>query len=577
MAQQVDVVVQIGGTSLENIKHIHVAQEMYGHHTFEIVVPFENLEDKANFFFKGAHSALVGKEATINFVPRAKNVAYDFKFFGIVTELSLNNNSELVNTYIIRGHSPTILMDDGQQRRAWVEQTLSGILGTVLGDYAGTALKYSLSPAYSAIIDYKAQYDENNWKFLSRIAFEYGEWCYYDGQQLNVGKSDTPTHEFIIDGVQHFEMSIGLKPVKYQYHHYNYQLHKEFDAPHKDAAGYGPFGDFAYGKASSVFGNSAQMLPLKDVGSGGELDTHRSTLNSMNGSDLVQFKGYGENPNLSVGTMVDVTTQKLIKPGQYKKESAGKYRITHIEHQVDEEGNYENKFVAIPGSVVYPPTNHTVENPTALPEVATVITNEDPKQLGRVKVQFHWPNRAAGKSSWVRVAFPYTGSDRGALFIPEKDDQVLLSYEADHVDFPVVVGSLYHKSPTNYWFPNNEQKIIRTKGGNKIVMKDKPGEQEFFITNANKKDTGLHINFKEDGKVTIYAKTGEIELIAKTITMLATQNITMNSECGNINAKSESGEMNLHGTQKVNVTGDEFNVKGDSSVDITAPNVDVYE
>lgn len=557
MAQQVDVVVQIGDTAIKHFTSLTIIQSLYTHHTFEIVVPFEDLEDKTQFFFKSAHGALVGKGAAISFKPRYKLVAADFKFLGIVTELALLNNSETVNSYVIRGHSPTILMEDGQQRRAWVAARLGAILNTVANDYTGNLLNFAVAPKYSNLIDYKAQYDETNWNFVNRMAAEYGEWCYYDGQQLNIGKPGTITQEFVIDGVQHFDMAISIKPSKHQMHHYNYEQHKAFDAPHQPGGGYGVFGDFAYQQSQATFTNPAQLLPLKNVGSVGELNGHRASLNSVTGTDLVRFHGRGENPNLTVGMNVAVTGQKLIKPGQYKQESVGNYRVVGVTHTVDEIGNYANSFEAVPSSASQPPKNPYIRQPTALPEIATVVTNEDPMQLGRVKVEFHWPNRIAGKSSWIRVAFPYTGSDRGMLFIPEKDDQVLLSYEANHVDFPVVVGSLYHKSPaTNYWFDNNEQKFIRTKGGNKIVFKEKQGKQELFITNANKKSTNLHISFEGDGTITLETK-GLITMKAKNIKMKASQNIEMEA------------------SSKVEIKGSTVDIKGTGMVDINGAMVKI--
>ncbi len=564
MAQQVEVNVQIGGTQIKHFISLSIDQSLHTHHTFEIVVPMEALEDKKEFFFKSAHQALVGKMATISFSPKYKLVADDFRFLGIVTQLTLINDSETVNSYSIQGHSPTYLMDDGTQRRAFVGQTLDKIMGAVLNDYGSDSLPRTVAPKYAAAIDYKAQYDESNFAFLSRLASEYGEWCYYDGQQLNIGKPGSAVYPFVVDGIQHFDMAIRLKPNKHSMYHYNYVKHKAFNSAHAPTGGLGTLGDFAYSQSQATFGNASQLWPLKDVQFQSDLDAARQTLNASNASDLVEFQGSGENPNINVGLIVEVTGQKLIAPGKYKQESFGKYRVTQITHSVDEIGNYENHFMAVPESAQLPPRNPLVQSPVALPEIATVITNVDPLKLGRVKVQFHWPNQVGGKSSWVRVAFPYTGGSRGMLFIPEKDDQVLISYEANHVDFPVVVGSLYHKSTENdYWFPNNEQKIIRTKGGNKIVFKEKQGKQEIFITNANNKGTNLHISFDGDGVITLQTK-GLIKMEAKDIEMTAKKSIKMKAQTIEATA-----------TTSVDVKGMTVDIAGNASVDVKAPIVKI--
>ncbi|RZM24643.1 MAG: rhs element Vgr protein [Pedobacter sp.] len=567
MAQQVKADIVIGGKKLEHFTHLQINQSLFTHHTFEIAVPFEVLENKDDFFFKQSHTAMVGEVATISFKTVYKNVPADFKFLGIVTELTLVNDSDMINSFVISGQSPTCLMEDGVQRRAWVDQPFPNIINAILKDYS--SFNKTVNVVFTEKISYKAQYDESNWDYLTRLCDEYGEWCYYDGTKLVVGKAVHPEQPFVTDGIQHFSMSIGVKPNQVEMMHYNYQKHERYTGKGLPVSGLGTFGDFAYSKSSSLFAQASQQWPLRDVQFKAQLDDAVEAINKGSATNLVKFNGAGENPNLGVGVVVDVTARKLdvAETNKFKEESAGKYRINSITHTVDEVGNYSNDFEAVPFSVSTPPLNPFIVSPTALPEVATVKFNEDPLKLGRVKVEFHWPNVLMAKSNWIRVAVPYTGGARGSLYIPEIEDQVMISYEANHVDFPVVIGSLYHKDPsTNYWFDNNYQKIIRTKGGNKIVMKDKPGEQEFFITNSNNKDTGLHISFKDDGVVHIYTK-GLIQLDAKDIKMHATNNVEITAD----------NEMHLHGQTKVNVTGNEFNVKGDSIVDITAPNVDVYE
>ena len=593
MAQQVTVNVSVGGTQIKHFTHLRIDQSMFTHHTFEIVVPIEDLEGKGAFFFQSAHQRLCGKDITISFKPFFKNVPHDFEFKGIVTELVLHNDSEMVNSYIIKGHSPTILLEDGVQRRAFVRQTLGQIFGAVLFDYPQNLLLRSVSPKNMDTLDYKAQYDESNFDFMSRLAAEYGEWFYYNGTQLIIGKPDTKTQPFVVDGVQHFDMSIGLKPNRFSMTHYNYVKHESYGSG-SQPVGLGQFGSFAYSQSQSLFGRASQSFPLKDIQVQAQLDTAVEALNATNAADLVRFQGSGENPNLSVGVMVNVTGQKLNILKQFEQVSVGKYRITHITHTVDNIGNYENFFEAIPDASDFPPRNPHARMPVALPEIATIITNEDPLQLGRVRVQFHWPNQLQGKSSWIRVAFPYTGSDRGMLFIPEKDDQVLISYEANHVDFPVVVGSLYHKTPsTNYWFDQNLQKIIRTKGGNKLVFKDKPGEQEIFITNSNKKGTNLHISFKGDGTITLHTE-GLIQLQAKDIKMTAKENIEMNAKNMKITVqkdinvtstntdvsstseiKQSARTISVKAIQQTTVQAAQVEVSGNGLVDIKAPMVKI--
>lgn len=573
MAQQVEVNVTVGGQQIKHITRLRIDQSLFTHHTFEIVVPFEALEDKKDFFFKNAHQSVCGKPVTISFKPYFKNVSADFMFMGIATELVLNNNSEMVNSFIIKGHSPTYLLEDGVQRRAYVRQSLGKIFGGVLSDYPDNLLRKSIRPEYSKAIEYKAQYDESNFDFLSRLAAEYGEWFYYNGKELVVGKVNAKTEQFVIDGVQSFDMSISLKPTRFKMYHYNYLKHEEYSSPAQPVSGLGTLGDFAVQQSQGLFGQTSQLWPLKDVQAKGDLDDAVEMVNATNATDLVRFQGAGENPNLSVGVIVNVVGQKLIAPGKYKKENFGKYRITAITHTVDAIGNYENFFESVPENSNFPPRNSSVRMPIALPEIAKVFDNEDPKKLGRVRVLFYWPNQMQAKSSWIRVAHAYTGSSRGSLFIPEIDDQVMITYEANHVDFPMVVGSVYHKSTQNdYWFDNNYQKFIRTRGGNKIVFKDKPGEQELFITNANKKGTNFHISFKDDGTITLQT-AGLIQMEAKDIKMTAKNSIEMEAR-NHVKITTKQFEVQaqqkaeIKAGQQIEVQSTQVDVKGSALVDV---------
>src|SRR5947209_79025 len=59
---------------------------------------------------------------------------------------------------------------------------------------------------------------------------------------------------------------------------------------------------------------------------------------------------------------------------------------------------------------------------------AIVTNNSDPEGLARVKVALPWMGEAA-ESDWARVVTPMAGPERGAYFLPEVDDEVLVAFE----------------------------------------------------------------------------------------------------------------------------------------------------
>ena len=213
-------------------------------------------------------------------------------------------------------------------------------------------------------------------------------------------------------------------------------------------------------------------------------------------------------------------------------ESFGKYRVISITHEVDAEGNYKNDFVAIPHLARVPPINPHYLPPHGSPELAEVIDDADPKQLGRLRVRYYWPvdNPRQAETDWLRLLTPYSGHGKGYLMKPEVGSQVLVAYQGGLAEQPFVLGNLFHaKNPqgATYSPAQNNLKGIQTAGGNKVVMQDAQGAQSIHISNSNNKDTAIQVSFEGDGSITIKSN-GPINLVSgDTITLEAVKNIEL--------------------------------------------------
>ena len=146
--------------------------------------------------------------------------------------------------------------------------------------------------------------------------------------------------------------------------------------------------------------------------------------------------------------------------------------------------------------------------------IAVVTSNQDPEGLGRIKINFPWRGEK-DESYWARIASPMAGNERGMVFYPEVDDEVLVAFEHGEINQPYVIGALWNgkdKPPeTNSDGKNNIRKIksrsgheiifndddtamkekieINTKGKHKIVLDDSSGQEKIEIvdkTGSNK-------------------------------------------------------------------------------------------
>ena len=75
--------------------------------------------------------------------------------------------------------------------------------------------------------------------------------------------------------------------------------------------------------------------------------------------------------------------------------------------------------------------------------VGVVTNNQDPEELGRVKVKFPWLSDA-DESDWARIATPMAGNEKGIYFLPEVDDEVLVVFEHGDLRFPYIIGALWN-------------------------------------------------------------------------------------------------------------------------------------
>lgn len=140
--------------------------------------------------------------------------------------------------------------------------------------------------------------------------------------------------------------------------------------------------------------------------------------------------------------------------------------------------------------------------------VEAIVVENDGDDEGRVKVKFPWFDGGATISEWCRVSQLYAGGGYGSVFVPEKDDEVLVAFVHGDMRFPIVLGGLYNgvDKPPTARDGGRDQKTIRTKAGHEVLFDD--GAKEIRITTA------------EGGNVTVTA-TGEIKLSAKKVTIEA--------------------------------------------------------
>jgi uncharacterized protein involved in type VI secretion and phage assembly len=190
--------------------------------------------------------------------------------------------------------------------------------------------------------------------------------------------------------------------------------------------------------------------------------------------------------------------------------------------------------------------------------VGLVTNNQDPDGMGRVKVKFPWLSDV-DESAWARIAAPMAGKQRGAYFLPEVDDEVLVAFEHGDVRFPYVVGALWNGQdapPVTNDDGKNNIRMIKSRSGHVVKLNDEDGKETIEIIDKSEKnsiviDTSKNtITVTTDKDITLSASQGTIKLDA--------QNVEINSSAA---TKLKAGStMNVEASGTMTVKGATVNI-----------------
>jgi uncharacterized protein involved in type VI secretion and phage assembly len=138
--------------------------------------------------------------------------------------------------------------------------------------------------------------------------------------------------------------------------------------------------------------------------------------------------------------------------------------------------------------------------------IGIVREREDEDGQGRVKVDYPWlPGRP--RSPWCSIAAPLAGGSRGAFFMPEIEDEVLVAFEQGQFEHPYIVGFLWNGVDRP---PETDPKlrVIVTPGGNELRFDDTEDEQLVTLRTP----AGQRLELHDDGGVVVLRTTGDHRL-----------------------------------------------------------------
>jgi len=531
-----------------------------------------------------------GREVEIGHQSRSRTQVF---MVGEITSVSLELSTVVPGSplvAVIQGYDKSHRLHRGRHTNTFVNMSYSDIFSKVARE-AGMRANVDST---SGVLEYVIQANQSNWDFLWQLANRTGYEMFMDGGTLCFkkpwkGKGTTVDLAWGTSLVQ-FRARTSTVFQTSEVTVRGWDATKKEGIVGKSTTGNGnpKLGDGRSGadQAKSAFGESNLVLVDQPVRTQTEADAIAQSLADAIAGGFVIAEGT-TNPGMA-GILPGVTV-RITGMG---KRMSGDYFVTASTHRMSAQEGYTTSFVV--GGRRSLTLAETVDSGSKSRELAygggvvvgLVTDNNDPDDLSRVKVRFPWLADSV-ESDWARIAATGSGDNRGMLWLPEVNDEVLVAFEHGDVHRPYVLGGLWNNKDK----PPAENSAIVADGlvnfrgiesreGLKLLISDKSGERfigiygpgddnrivvrtddellqilsngDITITGPGKitVDGGGDVEIKSGGNLKIEA-TGDIEISAG----------------GSLDIKSTAAT-SIEAGSEMSITGTQTTVKGTATADL---------
>ncbi|SIT49892.1 Rhs element Vgr protein [Paraburkholderia piptadeniae] len=391
--------------------------------------------------------------------------------------------------------------------RIYQRKTVVDILETVFGAYL-YSYDLRLSRTYP-VLDYQVQYGETDLHFAQRLMAEHGIYWFIE-------HSDT-FHRMVL--VDHLGAHKAVESAAYQtlwYYPPGHKIDREyidhFDTTERIQTGIWTTNDYHFKKPKAQL-QAQNELPQDTAHN--QLERYEWPGDYTEPADGEQFarvrmeelyahgeraSGKGNVRNVVCGTTFTLT-------GHPQASANREYLVLRSALEAEEVGESSGvaahyriatKFDVQPATTVFRPERKFAKPRTTGPQTAIVTGAPGSEiwtdQYGRVKLAFHWDRHGPkdhNSSCWIRVSYPWAGSNFGGIHIPRVGTEVIVDFENGDPDRPIVIGRVYNAMTMPPWdLPGNAtQSGILTRsskdGGygnaNAIRFEDRKGAEELWL------------------------------------------------------------------------------------------------
>ena len=448
-------------------------------------------------------------------------------FVGVVTNVQLHREGSDFGCIIVSGYSATYRMETAHSCFSWNDTTIGNVVKKLCAE---AKVQLELNPEFKETKDFICQYEESDFDFIRRLAYQYQEWMYFDGTKLIFGKPRKLADPIRLEyGTTLSSLDIGLQTLARSEQVFSYHSGADREMQRMTpnlAYGHDKLAGEAFRASLGMFSKPARQHALPRISNETELVNYMGRKQAAETAETHYITAESQVPTLRVGSVVSLYSSFLERVGNLSEESLGDFIIIEITHEVSQGSYYKNRFKAIPATLKAMPSPK-VRMPLAETQMATVLSNADPEGKGRVRVRMNWQTDGM-QTGWVRVMTPDGGSssdvksNRGFVFIPEVGDQVLLGFRHGDPARPYVMGSLFNGVTGSGGFAANHKKSLTTRSGSTVTFDDTAHTILLQTTRANK----IFVD-ELNGTITI-SSAEEVNVNTKNVNINASENMNVN-------------------------------------------------
>ncbi|MEZ4926825.1 MAG: type VI secretion system tip protein VgrG [Saprospiraceae bacterium] len=497
-------------------------------------------------------------------------------FKGIIVNQGINAGSGRKGSMVLRCSDKALLMTSGRKSGYYLDMKDSDIAGAIIADYGLESEVDATAYKHKELVKYQS----TDWDFLLTRAAANGLLVIAEDGKVKLkkpqssGKVDLELeleHDVLDYNIQ-LETREQISSVSCSAWDMKTQALVSGSSSEPVLSSLGNLNAKAMGAAIGLGESkltSTAPLEQTELKAWADSELTQARMNYIQGSitfygngmpklnTLIQLKGFGDLYN----------GDALITGVQHEITASGWRTTVSLGHVPDATVEASQQASAPAASGLLPPVSGL--------QIGTV-KKIDSDPAGEHRIQVNVPAIVdGGEGIWARMAHFYATSGKGAFFLPEVNDEVMLGFLNDDPRFPIILGMLYSsKRQAPYTADDkNSIKAIVTKNDLKIEFNDEdktlgistPAGNKFILSDKNKS-----ISLKDQHGNMLEMNNSGINLSsAKDLNLDAKGKINLKAVSG-LSASTSGGDLTLEGVNIKNEAKAAFSAKGSAQAELSS-------